>query len=335
MPDYGLILQRSWKIIKKNKWLTVYGLVIASLGTGIGSYQSLNLPSNFPGLKKLPEKIPEDISEKTSQVLGIFTNRFMKWLTSVTPITWLLLILGILAAFLLGLIIRQIALSWAKGGLISGIQLANQDQPVSLANTSPAGITAIKNLIIFGLIMLGITMAFLISISSIFLGGFLIFKNIPVFSFLFPIIGGILAFLIFIFAVMLLTMINIYAERLIVLKNYSPWQAWKKGLSLSKNNFLPTIVMGIINSFLGLSIGCLTTIVLIIILAIPTVFTLIAFGIKRENLFSLPTILGTLFIVLIFINATKLIGAIIAVFKYSNWNQLFENVIAQKEIETT
>jgi len=331
MPDYGLILQRSWKIIKKHRWLLVYGLVLAGLSAG-GSYQSLNinLPSGQFDLKNLPEITPEEIPEKMSRVLGAFTSGFAEWLVSVPLITWLLLIFGILTAFLVGIIIRLVITSWAKGGLITGIQLANQNQSVSLTNTSPSGIAAIKNLIILGLLIFGLGMAFFAITGIVFFVGFFIFKNIPVLNFFWPMIGGTVGFLAFFLAVILFAMISIYAERLIVLKGYSPWEAWKKGFSLSKKGFLPTLVMGIINSILSFSVGCLSTIILLIFLGIPAI-VLIVPSIKSGKLFSPPTILGLLFILFVFLNVNLLVRAIIVIFKYGNWNQLFEEVLSREE----
>lgn len=329
MPDYGKILHRSIKIIKKNKWLIVYGFVLASLGAGGGlsSNANINLPSDFFQSRGLPKQIPQEIPAQTKQVLGVFTSGFGEWIRNISSLYWLFLILGIFIFLMLGIAIRMIATSWAKGSLIAGIQVAQKGQSVTLANTSPLGIATIKNLIIFGFIMLGLILCFLlIGVPILFLIN-LAPPPINTFLMVITIPAAILAFF---FIMILFSMISIYAERLIVLKNYSPWEAWKKGLSLSKKGFLPTIVMGIINSILSFAIGCFSMIIIAAVSGFLVAFFLVVMGVGRENIFSAPTILAAVFILFVFANAFLILGAIINVFKYSNWNQLFDHLIGQE-----
>ena len=51
--DYSKIIQRSWEITKKNKWLWVVGIVIAAFGGGSGGSgggggSSSSTSTNFP-----------------------------------------------------------------------------------------------------------------------------------------------------------------------------------------------------------------------------------------------------------------------------------------------
>lgn len=55
MPDYASIIRRSADLVKKNKWLIVYGLLLAgagggggSGGGGLSSKNTLNLPKEIP-----------------------------------------------------------------------------------------------------------------------------------------------------------------------------------------------------------------------------------------------------------------------------------------------
>ncbi|MFH1781794.1 MAG: hypothetical protein ABH835_04240, partial [Patescibacteria group bacterium] len=239
MLDYGIIIKRSVEVVKKNRWLLVYGALIAGGfasgggAGGSGSSRSNNNPK--------PDLNHEDI-------LGTSANIFRDWLASVSPLTWTLLAGGILLIVIIGIAAALIMKNWAKASLISGAQLALNDQPTDLSNTSPLGKAKTKSLIIFSFISGGITLAIIILLTIICGLTYVLMKGAPVMTVLwgifiaFPTVIALFTFFIF------LAMISIYADRLIVLKNLTPWNAWKKALSLSKGNFLDTAVMGIINS---------------------------------------------------------------------------------------
>src|SRR4030042_3260604 len=175
MPDFSSILQRSWEIIKKNKWLLVYGLVLAGFGAGGVSFNGSFPSSNNINFKDLQKGVPKDLPEKTSQVLGAFTSAIAQWFKTVPPVVWGLLILGITLTILIGVIIRQVILCWARGSLIAGVQMADQNQTVSLSNTASLGIKSIKNLILLSLIMFGITLGLFLVMGLLWIAGFFVF----------------------------------------------------------------------------------------------------------------------------------------------------------------
>jgi len=323
MLDYGTIIKRSVEVVKKNRWLLVYGALIA------GGFASGGSAGGGSSSNSKPDMNLEDLPQKTSSVLGESANIFRDWLASVSPLTWALLAGGILLIVIIGIVAALIMKNWAKASLISGAQLALNDQPTDLSNTSPLGKAKTKSLIIFSFISGGITLAVIILLTII--GGltYVLMKGAPVMTVLwgifiaFPTVIALFTFFIF------LTMISIYADRLIVLKNLTPWNAWKKALSLSKGNFLDTAVMGIINSVTTGIFGCLTTIIVLLILGIPSLIILLPSLINKKSPPPIVWVFLVIF-VLLFIVTVTLISAATAVFKFSNWNQVFNEVFSKE-----
>lgn len=204
---------------------------------------------------------------------------------------------------------------------------------VNLKSVSPKGILKIKDLIIFKLISIGMMLSLVLGLLLIFDLGFLVKLAIPVLGIIWLVLFGVVGGLTFIIALALFTMLSVYAERLIILKNFSPWVAWKKGFSLGKGNFITTSVMGIINSAIGCTSGCLGLIILLLIFGIPG-YMLIA-PIFNGG-FHFPGVgqgVGIVILLLLFISINTLIRAIFIVFNYGNWNLLFKEIYKEDNRE--
>lgn len=313
--DFSAIIRRSWELTRKNKWLWVYGLVIGTLAASGGG------GNNFSSFSK---SFSPNSDGTTTQAIDNFRNLWdliLQGLSRVPAWVWGALVLGVLALIILGLIIRWVALAWAKGALIGGLKDADREEKVTLESTTKHGLKSVKNLVIYGLlaavISLGIILVLPVGIGLI---GVLLMFSRPLMVFWF-IAAGTVGIITFIVLIIILAMINVYAERLIVFEGLSPWQAWKKGLSLSKGNFLNTALMGIVNSLLGCAIGCGASIVLMAILAIPGLA--LAWPFFSGN-FPPASIIGLLILVLLGVYASFIIRAFIVVFTFSNWNLFFK-----------
>ena len=338
MPDYGSIISQSIKVTKKFKWLWVYGLVITAFAAGAGGGGGSNASSNIrnvPGtdtLPSLPDQLPENLPDDAANVLGGFTSSLADWFRSVPVSTWVMLALVVFIAIVFSWLVKMVLSSWAKGGLIYASQQALEGKETTLANTSPKGIANIKNLIILGLITLAISLAIFVGLPLIWILVYLLIEGISVLSSLWIVLGVVFGILLFILAIIIIAMVGVYAERLIVLKGYSPWQAWKSGLKLSKGAFLPTLIMGIINAASAMAVGCVTTILFVIIVGVPALISIIP-SITKGQLPSIPLIVFTIIAFIIFGYISLLARAIVVVFKYSNWNQLFESVLSKTEAQ--
>lgn len=315
--DFGATMRRSWDLAWKNKWLWVYGLVIAAL-TG-SSYSSFN--NSFNSSKSTKPSV------NAQKIVNDAITFVTTWLKQVPPQTWALLVVGILLSIILGIIVRWVALAWAQGALIGGLNDADENKTVTLKTTTTYGIKSLKDLIIFSvisaLIWLGIIVGFLAVFGLVALA--LSFSKALMIVWL--VTAGFLVLLTIFVASVLFAMISVYAQRLIVLEGIKPWDAWKKGLSLSKGNFLNTVLMGLLNSVVGCVVGCGTMVVIVVILGIPAL--VFAFPFFSGN-FPPVSFVGLGLLTLIGLWANFIIRAALVVFNYSNWNLLFKAVRGDK-----
>lgn len=329
--DYSEIISRSWQITRKSKWLWVYGLALGAGGYAGSNLNFNNLGKSFNSFTnpKGPQVVPTNLEQKTTEVLGLATTAFRDWLTGVPTQTWVLLGLALLAAILFAAAIALVLNAWVTGALIGGLKESEQDKTIDLGASSALGIKNLKNMVFYAIISAFLAFALLLGLSAVFGAMLLIFSALPLKS-LWLSLGVIIGVLAFFLLIILLTMVNIYAQRLIVLRNLRPWEAWKKGLSLGKGHFLPTVIMGIINT----AVGCLGTVAILVVaglVALPSLFVilptlLMGIGSRSAGLIGAGTVFVALAVILISL-ATALLRAIIVVFTYGNWNLFFEKVL--------
>lgn len=338
--DYGQIIKRSWELTWKNKWLWVVGLVLAIFGGGSsyssngGSSSSTKFPSASPSPS--PQALPSQLNmnglENTaSHVLGAATNTLVSWFKSIPPEYWLILVLGVLVFAIFSAGVVWVIKSWATGALISGLDDADNGQKVDLKTMTPKGIAKIKDLIIFDLVSFGMVFLAVLGLGIVVGIGFLLKALVPVIGLAILILLSIVAVLAFIVAVFLFSMLVLYAQRLIVLKGYKAWDAWKKGLSLTKGNFLPTIIMGIVNGVIGCLGGCGALIALVIVFGIPGFLLIYPVFSHGFHFPSVGTIIGIVILFLLFGSAYNLVRAVLVVFSYGNWNLFFKQIIEREE----
>lgn len=331
-PDYGKIINRSWSLTWKNKWLWVYGLVIAAISGSSFNYSGSGGSSGdkTSPVNDLQNGLPSNVTEEGKKVLGQATNVFSSWLAQVSATTWVLLALGIVLLIVFGIIVNMVVTVWAKGSLISGLSMADNNEEVGLTNTSKKGLLTVKNLIIYGFISLGIVLGVVLLALVLFgllaiVGSFGSSVSMSVMVFVAAILG-VLVFLTLVVFLVILSMVGVYAERLIVLKDMAPWEAWKKGLSLSKGNFLHTALMGIINGIIGCTVSCLGVLALLLVLGIPAVILVVPMFAGGSFHFSWALSAGLVTLFFLGIWANLVMRAVMVVFNTSNWNLFFKEV---------
>lgn len=337
--DYEKIIKRSWELTWRNKWLWVYGLVITIMGGGAG-FQGMRGLGNMGNQGDKGNNLPEELPEQATEILGQATNSILEWLKSVPIYVWVIGAIGLIGIIAIAIAIRWVTLSWAKAGLIYGLWEADDnadatqrtqnaeestEKKVNLANTSSKGIKPIKRLILLGII------GFLITIGAI--GGMGIIAGMGMIGFSFlqspikeilVVVWGLAMFLTFMVIVLLLGMVSIWAERLVVLEDYQAGKAWKTGFKLSWKHFWSVVVMGIINISLGCAGGCLSMIVMLLVLGIPA--AMIAIPLFKNEWDGIcwwsVGALGILFLLFIYLNI--LVKVILTVFNYGNWNLFYK-----------
>lgn len=332
--DYGSIIKRSWFLVRKYKWLWVYGLVLAVFGGGGGGGSGSSSSTNSNSIKNIPSDT-KGLEQKGQQVLGDATTAISQWAAQVSPEVWILLGLAVVLLIIVGVVVSIVVVNWAKAGLIYGLHEANQDKDVNLPSTSTQAIGKIKPLFKFSLIQFGLFMLLLLGLG---LGGgilallwFILSFSKVVAVILVALLGMVLV-ITFIVLMVIFSMVGIYADRLIVLHGYTSWMAWKKSFSLTKKSFLSIVVMGIINSLVGCVSGCLFILVLGIVLAIPGFLLLMPIFSKGIAGVTPGIVVGSGIIIFIFVQFNLLFRALFVVFNYSNWNLFMDQALKEEQL---
>lgn len=332
--DYGSIIKRSWFLVRKYKWLWVYGLVLAVFGGGGGGGGGSSSSTNSNSIKNIPSDT-KGLEQKGQQVLGDATTVISQWAAQVSPEVWILLGLAVVLLIIVGVVVSIVVVNWAKAGLIYGLHEANQDKDVNLPSTSTQAIGKIKPLFKFSLIQFGLFMLLLLGLG---LGGgilallWFILSFSKIVAVILVALLGIALVISFIILMVIFSMVGIYADRLIVLHGHSSWVAWKKSFSLTKKSFLSIVVMGMINSLVGCVSGCLFILALGIVLAIPGFLLLMPIFSKGISGVTPGTVVGSGIIIFIFVQFNLLFRALFVVFNYSNWNLFMDQALKEEQL---
>lgn len=329
--DYSKILKRSKVLVFREKWLWVYGLVLAVLGGGSSGSGGSSSHSSNSNREKVIQNLPKDVPDKAREVLGAATSAFSDWFFSVPAGTWILIGVGLFLLILVGIAFSMFVRNWANGALIAGLDDADSDKPVTLMSTSSRGIKAVKPLIFLGIRVTVIILGVLILVALVLGLGFLVFSQSKTGMIIWGMTVGILGLLVVVGTILLVSLANVYAERLIVLRGFSAKEAFSKAFGLAKGNFFPTLVMSLINSVIGCSVGCVSTIAALLILGIPGAVILIPAFTNGFHMPSVPAliVLGILFFVFTQINL--LVSAGMVVFNSSNWNIFVKEILKEEE----
>lgn len=326
--DYGMVVDQAKDLTLKHKWLWVIGFLLALFssgggnGGGGGGSQSSNNATNSSN--------QESVIQSVQNVLGATTSAIGEWFKSVPVSTWILLVIIIITLVVIGLIIGVVVRNWAKGVLIGGLNQAKSSKnPITLPEVVPHGFANFKNIfwvnVINSLVMFGIIMVSLVAAIVILAASYAL--EVIGFGIFLLVLFGSVALAIFV----VISFVGIYAERLVVLHKFSPTAAWKKGLSLSKGNFLPTAIMGIINNTIGCVVGCLGTIVALMILAVPTIILIIPIFTQGIQALTLARIVSLLVVFIVFSNVNVFVSGVLLVFKFASWNIFVDEILAQEE----
>ncbi|MBI2029221.1 hypothetical protein HYT02_02285 [Candidatus Gottesmanbacteria bacterium] len=315
------IYKKSFGIVKKNRWLWVFGMVlVATSGASFsGNFQSFgNISSSFNQGSTTNSGAAPDFSIFTT-VLSSIMNIF-----SQVPVSaYATLAISVVIAIILGMIISLVVISWAQGAAIGAINDGYNNKPVTLRSGSLYGIRSFKRviwlMIVPGLLyFLAIIIPFIISL----------FVMIALWDSTLGRLIGILIFLIFLFIMILASLAIsasiIWAKRITVIEGKGAYQSFKEGWVLVKTHFLKMIALGCSNCVLSCCLGI--TIAASIGAAIAAGIGLLSVN-KQVGMILLATI-GI--IVLILLLLSLLFGGIYTIFNYTTWNILYRQVRSKK-----
>lgn len=315
------IYKRSFEIVRKNKWLWVFGMMlVATSGASFsGNFQSFgNVSKSFNQSSTPGSGITPDFSVFTtvfSSIMNVFSQ--------VPVSAYATLGISVVIAIILGVIIALVVVSWAQGAAIGAINDGYNNKPVTLRAGSLYGIRSFKRiiwlLIVPGLLyFLAIIIPFIISF----------FIMIALWDSTLGRLIGILIFLTFLFIMILASLAIsasvIWAKRITVIEGKSAYQSFKEGWVMVKEHFLKMIVLGCSNCILSCCLGM--TIAASIGAAIVAGIGLISVNKKVGAVFLV--IVGIVVVILLLLSV--LFGGIYTIFNYTTWNILYRKLRSKK-----
>lgn len=230
--NYIQILKDAWQITWKNRFLWLFGLLIA-----IASPGGLNSNFNTGG----SEKIDDASVQKASD----FIAQNLHWI-----------IAGIIALIVLVIILVIIGII-ARAGLLKSIDAVLKNKPIGFKAGMKEGKKYLGKLFV-----LGLTIFFLVFASVIVLALpvvlLLINKAIVTGVFL-----GILAFIILVPVIALCSFLKAYGNIYVVLGELSAWNALEKAYELFRKNMLASIIMWLL--FIPIGFALMLAIIMILV----------------------------------------------------------------------
>lgn len=318
--DILQIYKKAWEIVKNNKVLWVFGMILVVFAGGGANFSS---GSNFSKLgdftKSTNGSTKEIFDQFPNQVNFVpLGNYFKDLFLSVPTGLYIALGFGVLVAVILGLIISLVVGSWAKAAAIGAINLAFDGKPVTLREGSQYGINNFKRII-----WLSLVPWLLYSLGVFFIGGilagFVVLLSRSFLIFL-PIVFLSLALVAAVLVMLAISATLIWAERVAVIEGKEAKAAFWEGWRLVKKYFGEMLLLGLGNCFLNCCLGSLIAGVIVLLIGI-------AIGIFAINkglgwLFIMVIILIVLPIILL----SVLISGIYKIFNWTTWNILYRQV---------
>lgn len=301
------LYNKSFKIVKSNPILWIFGLTVA----GAGGLDFSNISRVFDS-----DSAQEPITQLLqSDVLGASVS-------NVGTGIWIILGIEIVAFIILALTISVIYSAWANGSLINGIEDTLAGKKATIKDSSEKSFKSINSL------------AWLQIVPGLALGlvGLGVFGGLGVLATAthgiaqaFLIILIFLITLIFLYFLIYLALSQIWASRMVVLDMKGGKEALVAGYHIAKKKKWPMIGLGLVNTIASM---------MVVLVPIAILGLLVFLGIMlAKSVTVLSTILITLAITLGIVAAIglMLLGGIITAFKASTWTIAYKNIRGKYE----
>lgn len=334
--DFGKILSEAFKITLRNKWLWVFGLVIATLSSGSGfnfSNYSRLFNTASSGRDKQEQRFkdilknrnfkeePSEFFHQTGKVLGEASISTKNLLVTIPFYYYVLLVFFVLISVVVGVAVTMYARAWASGSLIHGINLETVGTTATLSNSSKAGrANAVEMIKLSFVPSLTLTLIFLVVSTP----ELILLVKLPGLA---KVIFGLMLFITFMLFIVALIVAGasvLLGSIALVLENLNWKAALSKGYLVFKKFVLDVVVMGVINCFLGGIAGVVSCVVII-----PLILVGIAgiAGVTAAPLFALIIFpIGALVLVAVGL-VLMLIRGISVVFVEATWVLLYKQLI--------
>lgn len=317
------IYKRSFEIVKKNKWLWVFGMILVTTSGSkfSGSFNNIgNFSNSFQGAESsIPGSPTSDFSMFKTVITAV-----VNILKEIPVSAYATLGVSVVVAVIVSLIIILVVSSWAKGAAIGAVNDAYDNKPVTLRSGSLHGIHSFKRIIwlfIVPWILYFIAVVVPFAIVGVLMAIFWESEVLRLFGILFFVI---LFFLMFLVSLAICASL-IWAVRITVIEKRGAYESFKEGWKLVKSHFLKMIALGCANCLLGC---CLTGVVGAIIGgAVVSGVGLLQVNKKVGTVFLTIVV----FIVLLLVLLSILFTGIYTVFNVTTWNVLYRQIRGTKE----
>lgn len=301
------IYKKAWEVSSKNKPLWVIGAAVLLFSAG-----GANIGSNFSNTRQ--EITNPSSYSKFQPLIDLLSNA----LKNVPTGTWVALGISFLFAILLGIIISVVAVSWAQGSLIGGIEEALDNKKPTIRSSSKHGFENIKAVIWLRIIP---GLLFFLALLLLITLGVLSFTLSKLLGILLAVFIGLIALI----TICIITIIQIWAIRISIIENKSGKESFFEGAKMAKESLGETLQLAISNCLIGCCLGCSLLIIPLIItgpiglLALASIYT-------GNKMLLIPTIILGIIISIAIALALTLVNSIYTVFNFSTWNILYRQL---------
>ncbi len=323
--DLSKIINGAYRITFGNKWLWVFGLVLA-LFSGGGNF---NFPSSSRGNLSKEDSFRKELMKKDPQyykdVLGSAAISAESLVKSIPVYTYLFFGVFAFVMILLGLGIALYAKSWANASLIEGINLESNGTKMQLSQASLKGRSKAIEMAKLNVIP-GLALLFLALLA--FIPGFILmaFGSLGI---LFGILWFVTLGLGFLVLMLLVSASVSLGSISLVLENLNYSEAFKKGFTIFKGYFVDVVILGLVNC---LTTGLVSIASCVVIIPLVLVGALGFAGVAAIPYLAVALIpVGALLLIAV-IAALTLVKAIMIVFQESTWVLLYKQLTSQNTI---
>lgn len=325
-PDWSIkdLYRTAWQIVKKNKILWLFGMAIGAGGMS-GNYSNSIDGKDLDTMLKIFDKSPKE-SSSVPDVLGSSTSVLSDTISSlfanIPPAYYALLGLEVLFLIILGIVISIIYSSWANAALLEGIQTATANGKLTIKDLSEKAFGSIKSVIYISYVPYLLVMLVLVVLFAIF--GILAFA-LPDASKAFVLLLMPISILLFVFALAILTLVIIWALRIVIIDKKPAKIALRMGYRIAKKKFWASILLGLVNT---ITIGLLYILVLLPIIGI-IIWGAVTIS-SDANLGTGIIVVGAVLLI-IFILGASILGGITNAFKATIWSLAYNAIRGKYE----
>lgn len=326
LPDWNIsdLYSQSFQIVKKNKTLWLFGLILSGL-------TSFNLSQNFD-----PSEMNLNPTQWISSQNVATSSANLSTPATQTPFNdsiyqlfinqnyglYTLIGLEIIGIVIIAITVSLIFSAWIQACMLNATEQAIDEHHPTIASSSKPSMASIGSIIwldtipwiIFCLI---IAAGYLIGIPGVF------YTDWPIKIFFIVLLTATIGFTLH--GLFVLTLVSIWAKRLVVIYHYNAFNSFKKSYQLVRLYFWKMLLLGLINNLAsGLIMLCLVGVPIAIL---GTIIFMLS-QISNPNASLIWTISGIILapMIIVAIIAIILLTGIITAFKTSVWSLAFKKI---------